>query len=74
MTKDVELGENFDKNDDDTDSCDSDSEEGSNKALIFEKDKTGVKNTSNNTKKAPKKQKRGRKMGKGKMGKMAMMM
>merc|ERR1712149_15234 len=31
MTKDAELGENFDKNEDDTDSSDSDSEEGSNK-------------------------------------------
>lgn len=74
MTKDVELGENYDKNEDDTDLSDTDSEEGSNKALIFEKDKTGGKNLSSNPKKAPTKQRRGRKIGKGKMGKMAMMM
>ena len=74
LTKDVELGDNFDKNEDDSDSSDSDSEEGSNKALIFEKEKNGGKNTSTLPKKGTAKQRKGRKMGKGKMGKMAMMM
>ena len=69
----MELGEHFDKNDD-SDSSDSDSEEGSNKALIFEKEKTGGKNTSTLPKKSPMKPRKGRKMAKGKMGKMGMMM
>jgi len=57
ITKDVELGEqdNVDSN-----SSDSDSEEGSNKALIFEKEKSGGKNTNTLSKKGTSKKRKGR--------------
>ena len=69
ITKDVELGE---QDDDESDSSGSDSEEGSNKALIFEKEKekSAGKNSNTLSKKGTSKRK-GRKVGKGKM---AMMM